>query len=112
MKKITLMLILAALLLSGCANKDTDEKKETKKETTSSVDTQKKEEKKTENKEEKTESKTETAPVTDSAGNTVTSENLAEMIEKANAEDTDEATKREILDEIDYILKQAEKNAQ
>ena len=103
MKKITLMLILAALLLSGCAKENAD-KKEVKKDNTSSVET---------NTEEKNEVKENTSnSVKDSDGNAVTSENLADMIDKANDENTDEATKREILDEIDYILKQAEKNAQ
>ena len=104
MKKITLALALIVLLLSGCKKEATD-KNEVKKEEASLVET------KTEQKENKKE-EAEKLPVKDSSGNAVTSENLADMIDKANDENTDEATKREILDEIDYILKQAEKNAQ
>lgn len=106
MKKITLIILAAALLLSGCGKTDkAADKKAAEKESTSVSDTQKKEKKKSESKAE-----SDTSSVKDSEGNPVTSEDLAEMIDKANAEDTDEASRREILDEIDYILKQAEQN--
>lgn len=47
--------------------------------------------------------------ITDKSGKTVSSEDLTKMIEKVNDPSTDEQTKKKLLEEIDYILKQSEK---
>lgn len=44
--------------------------------------------------------------VKDKDGNTVTSEQLIELINESNDPNTDEATKKKLLEQIDYILKQ------
>lgn len=44
--------------------------------------------------------------VKDKDGNIVTSEQLIELINESNDPNTDEATKKKLLEQIDYILKQ------
>lgn len=115
MKKTIIALLVLTALLSGCGDKNKaadKDKADAPKASQSESANKTKKENKSDDKAPKVSSEDKKADdsgtVKSQDGETVTADNLEKLIDKSNDPDVDEETKREILDEIDYILKQAE----
>lgn len=115
MKKTIIALLVLTALLSGCGgkNKAADkDKADTPKASQSESANKTKKENKSDDKAPKASSEDKKSEnngtIKNQDGEAVTANDLEKLIDESNNPDIDEETKREILDEIDYILKQAE----
>ena len=103
MKKAIIAALALILIIAGCGknNGKTTPSEDKKPKTTQS-------ENKNETKDSEQKSSKNDSGIKNKEGETVTADDLSKLIEKANDPSTDEETKKELLNEIDYILKQAE----
>ena len=109
MKKAIIAALTLILIIAGCGKKDgKTTPAEDKKPKTTQSENLKKSENKDETKDSEQKSSKNDSCIKNKHGETVTADDLSKLIEKANDPSTDEETKKELLNEIDYILKQAE----